>query len=182
MQIGNQIICEWCNKSFVRKKYSNKFTRFCSEECRDKCWQTKNTNYGRKWYEQHKDRYKKWGRETYERHKEEYRKKAREKYKLRKEKQRKYQQEIKLQALNIISKGRIYCENCGCKDIRVLEINHINGKTEEEKIKRKGGILLYHDIIRNRRKIDDLNILCTICNWAYFIKQKYNIDYKIEVK
>ena len=93
----------------------------------------------------------------------------------------------KLKALKIVGKGIIKCTNCGCDDIRILEINHINGggyKEYKEKRKYHGSrsSFLVNEIVMGRRKIDDLNILCHVCNHAYYIKLKYGIDYNIKLK
>jgi hypothetical protein len=34
---------------------------------------------------------------------------------------------LSIQALIIVGKGCIECTNCGCNNIRILEINHLNG-------------------------------------------------------
>lgn len=92
----------------------------------------------------------------------------------------------KLKALNIVGKGNLICSNCGCKDVRILEINHINGGgyKEYKNIRNKSSrtAILTNEIVMGRRTIDDLNILCHVCNHAYFVKLKYGIEYNIKLK
>lgn len=58
--------------------------------------------------------------------------------------------------------GGCLCRMCGNTDLRVLTINHKNGKTSKE-----GGLALQHAIKNGSRKIDDLEILCMNCNIIY---------------
>lgn len=106
-----------------------------------------------------------------------------------------YHQKRKLRALEIVGKGTVRCSNCGCSDIRILEINHINGSGYKEFLNSKhykkgknvnsqiGSRTTYTllNIINGTRKTDDLNILCHVCNHAHFIKLKYGIDYNIKL-
>ncbi len=62
------------------------------------------------------------------------------------------------------------CENCGEKDIRVLQINHLKGGGSEErkgKNRKRSSHKFYRDIVIGKRKLDDLNILCSNCNIIY---------------
>lgn len=58
--------------------------------------------------------------------------------------------------------GKCCC--CDCDDIRVLHINHKNGRPEKE---HKMGQGTYKAIIDGRRKTDDLDIRCANCNVIY---------------
>ena len=67
------------------------------------------------------------------------------------------------------------CANCGCDDPRFLEINHIKGGGNQEHKKRgkkvtRNMILLIH---LKKRGIEDLNILCKICNALDYLERKY---------
>jgi hypothetical protein len=89
---------------------------------------------------------------------------------------------LRMKALEIVGRGNIACSNCGCKDLRILEINHLNGrKRDEMKFGKIPTAAFYRNIVKGRRKINDLNILCKICNWAYFVKKKYGINFEIKV-
>ena len=57
--------------------------------------------------------------------------------------------------------GGALCRNCKIKDIRVLTINHKDGRTEETANER--GYNLYRAIAKGKRKTDDLEILCANC-------------------
>ena len=89
----------------------------------------------------------------YKKHKEEYRRKQRE-----------YSQRLRDEAIVKLG-GK--CAKCGITDIRVLQIDHINGGGERERTKgrRYQGILL--DI---RDKSEEYikqhyHLLCANCNW-----------------
>jgi hypothetical protein len=91
---------------------------------------------------------------------------------------------LRLKALIVVGKNNLKCSNCGCKDVRILEINHMNGNGSQEfkNIYRSNIKKFYTDIINSRRKIDDLNILCRVCNQAHFVKQRFGIDFDIKPK
>jgi predicted DNA-binding protein YlxM (UPF0122 family) len=81
----------------------------------------------------------------------------------------------KVKALNII--GGLKCTNCGCDKIRILKINHKNsGGTKE----RSGhfelyGSNFYRAIIIGKRKTDDLEVLCKLCNILHDIQMRFGI-------
>ena len=59
------------------------------------------------------------------------------------------------------------CERCGCKELKVLEINHKNGGGyKERKEKYRSPRELWMAIIRGERQIDDFDIKCKVCNVA----------------
>ena len=138
------------------------------------CWSSKeymkeySKVYGKKYYQKNKEKLKAYAKDYY--HKKdkgqvrEYSKLLREKY--------------RFLALQTIGKGIIICSKCGCKEIRLIEINHINGLIDRQE--RFRNVSFYKNIAKGIRKIDDLNLLCKVCNWAYSIEKKYGINYKIE--
>jgi len=65
------------------------------------------------------------------------------------------------------------CVKCGSNDIRVLQINHLNGggKTEYSARYGKDPETFYRNIMRKERSTSDLNVLCANCNWAYRYEQ-----------
>lgn len=79
---------------------------------------------------------------------------------------------MRRKALEIIN-GSPYlkCVKCGCSEYRLLEINHINGGGRQELISLRGENL-YALILRGKRKIDDLDIRCKLCNNLHFIELK----------
>ena len=76
-------------------------------------------------------------------------------------------------ALLLVGNGNVKCENCGCDDVRFLEINHKNGNGNKELQKGKMSNKFYWDITMLRRKTNDLNILCKVCNNLYALEMKY---------
>lgn len=74
-------------------------------------------------------------------------------------------------ALNVIGGGKIECVRCGCDDVRMLEINHKNGGGGKEM---KGNSQsFYRDIARLKRRCDDLELLCRVCNAHHFLETKF---------
>lgn len=58
------------------------------------------------------------------------------------------------------------CSKCGMTDMHLLNINHKNGNGRKERGKH-GTSILHQDILKGRREIDDLNLLCFNCNILY---------------
>jgi hypothetical protein len=74
----------------------------------------------------------------------------------------------RLRVLQIVGRGVLKCSRCGCDATELLEINHINGGGAQE-VKRKNTIF-YGKILRGERCIDDLNVLCKMCNILHYIE------------
>jgi hypothetical protein len=80
---------------------------------------------------------------------------------------------VRLTNFNIVSKNNPVCENCGCTDIRLLEINHKNGGGTKEREKGKSSAKFAWNIYMGRRNIDDLNLLCKVCNALHALEMKF---------
>lgn len=78
---------------------------------------------------------------------------------------------IHLRALGLVSRGRLMCCRCGCDDVSILQINHINGGGSREC--RTGTPSFYGRILSGRRTISDLNILCAVCNWLDHVERTH---------
>lgn len=100
-------------------------------------------------------------------------------YKEHREEIRKHQQERKLKALQKVSgQERPICVGCGCDDIRLLQINHINGGGSQEQ--KEVGSNFYARIVNGSRTVDGLNILCRPCDGVHYLRMKYgNIPIKV---
>lgn len=81
-------------------------------------------------------------------------------------------QKRKEEIIALYSNGEMCCSICGCDDIRVLEIDHINGNgnVDREKRKTSGNSGWYKEITTNKR--DDLRVLCRNCNWIHWHEKK----------
>jgi hypothetical protein len=90
--------------------------------------------------------------------------------KRRREKRR--DKRIRLKTLLLIGRGRLACEHCHCDDIKLLQINHIHGGGYKE-FKETGRSKFYLDIASGRRSVDDLNLLCVLCQWKDHYERKY---------
>lgn len=84
------------------------------------------------------------------------------------EKRKRWRGQAQIKALQIISNSlNPECERCGCPFIPILEIHHINGNGRKER-----GRTFWYAIISGKRKIDDLKVLCRVCNATDFAEKK----------
>ena len=74
-------------------------------------------------------------------------------------------------AMKVIGGGKVQCVRCGCNDQRLLEINHKTGGGGKE-MKGKSHAF-YISIARLKRKTDDLELLCRVCNAQHYLEMKY---------
>jgi len=63
------------------------------------------------------------------------------------------------------------CVKCGCTDLRVLEVNHIDGGGKTEYLS-KSNQAFYWKVFYGERTIDDLNVMCASCNALYEYERK----------
>ena len=79
---------------------------------------------------------------------------------------------MRVKALQMISGLEVpVCCNCGCDYFPFLEINHIHGGGNKE-YKVLKGENVYALVLRGKRKKEDLNILCRVCNSLHFLEMK----------
>lgn len=77
-------------------------------------------------------------------------------------------------ALRIVGRGKMECVSCGCSDLRILEINHINGGGRKEASNKRHAFI--RAIVLGERSIEDLNILCKVCNIEHYVKLRFGIS------
>lgn len=110
----------------------------------------------------------------YLKHPKEKREKARKYARTHRKEMREYKQKQRLSALQKVSGlQKPLCANCGCDYLPFLEINHINGGGGKEKRGFGRGDGLFRYIITGRRKVDDLNVLCKVCNSLHYLELKH---------
>lgn len=94
-----------------------------------------------------------------------------------------YNRRMRLKALQIVAGSeQPRCKKCDCTIINLLEINHLNhdGKIDYKPNGKLRAWEFYRNIVRGDRSVDDLNVLCKVCNIAYFASNKFNIgEWKI---
>lgn len=135
----------------------------------------KNRERSRRYRKEHPELVRARDREYYrhrvEKNPEEYRAKERERSKrYRKEHPEIYNARIlRINAMKKIS-NNLVCNRCGCGDLRILEINHINGGGTKEKRENGRGHIFHSYIISGKRSIDDLELLCKICNIHHYVE------------
>lgn len=86
----------------------------------------------------------------------------------------------KLKAMQIVSGlEKPKCKNCGCSDLRALEMNHKNlGGSKERRM--RGNQLLYGAIISGKRRTNDLDVLCRICNSKHYLEKKFDLHFEVK--
>ncbi len=91
-----------------------------------------------------------------------------------KEHSRKVREDLMRTVFALVSKSpHPSCTSCGCDDRRLLEINHKDGGGGKEMAKGKASMTFYRDIAMLRRPVDDLEILCRVCNALHYLETKY---------
>src|SRR3990167_1494667 len=79
----------------------------------------------------------------------------------------------RVRVLLLVGKKDIKCVRCGCDDSRLLEINHKNGEGKKDFGDGRYMREFYRKIIRLERRVEDLEILCRVCNARHYLELKY---------
>lgn len=89
------------------------------------------------------------------------------------------QERNRLSVLLKVGRGKVECVRCGCTERNILQINHKNfGGGKENRA--FGGSKLYTYIRVGKREIDDLELLCRVCNNAHYAESISGIVYTIK--
>jgi hypothetical protein len=67
------------------------------------------------------------------------------------------------------------CMNCGETDLRVLQVNHLNGGGSKENSKR-GARAVWADVIKGNR--EDVDVRCANCNILYDYERGIKTDHQ----
>ena len=87
------------------------------------------------------------------------------------EERRKWREQHKLVRERAMERlGGKQCVNCGCDEISILEINHINGGGRRA-LKIKQNRQLYRDIMNDKVDLNEYNILCRVCNALHYVQE-----------
>lgn len=131
----------------IRGRYS-----YCSQCCRDRINQ---------WRRENPEENKRLNKARYEKHKEKSKGTARKRWR-----------ELKVEVLTHYGGGRLVCTHCGCIDIRVLSIDHIEGGGLQHRntIKVHSGSGFYSWL----RKVGFPEGYQTLCMNCQFIKRAEN--------
>ena len=79
----------------------------------------------------------------------------------------------RLEAMNKI--GGAVCANCGCDEIYILEINHIQGDGYAERKKGIDKNKLVALINAGKADLTKYNVLCKVCNAQHYVKEVLKI-------
>lgn len=154
-----------------QKAYGEKYRDDHKEENKKymEKWREDNPEYDKKRRQNNKEKLRKAGREYHKNNRDKCNKAA-----------KKYKKRVRDTVLKMISGGNPHCVRCGCDDKRLLEINHKDGGGSKENQGGKKAQQFYWDIYMKRRKTDDLELLCRICNARHYLELKYGeLPYKI---
>ncbi len=134
------------------------------------------TQYTRDYRASHRDQDITTKRIYYENHAEKLRKYARD----YRERNRQRFEDERRNALLIVGRGKIECVKCGCDNVVLSEINHINGGGKAER-RVMSSQAIYRRIVDGRRTIKDLDLRCSICNLLHYLEIKYGkLPYEIK--
>lgn len=88
-----------------------------------------------------------------------------------------FRKKNRMKAFELIAGKDIHCNDCGCTNIDILEINHKVpiGRAWHEHYIASSGSELVSDIVKGRQKSNNFNLLCKICNIIHGLKYK-NLD------
>jgi hypothetical protein len=80
--------------------------------------------------------------------------------------------------LTILDRYGKYCATCGFEDIRALQLDHINGNGNEERVKVGGSTKFsgwrFYDYLIKQGLPDGYQILCANCNMIKQLKDTFN--------
>lgn len=86
---------------------------------------------------------------------------------------RNYRRGIKILVLQKVAKGGIIkCSQCRCDDVRLLEVDHVNGGGTKERLRFNSNTEYYKWILFHRN-IEDLAILCRLHNQLRALESLY---------
>ena len=71
--------------------------------------------------------------------------------------------------------GGAVCKLCGCNELSFLEFNHKNGGGAKE-IRENGYGSMMDMILTKKRKVDDLEVLCRVCNALDHLQRKNKLQ------
>jgi predicted RNA-binding Zn-ribbon protein involved in translation (DUF1610 family) len=158
-KLKSRVICKKCFRLFFNT--SKKISITCPN-CGDVIDARDRSAYAKRYYEKYPE-------------KAEQRKKKMQEYDTthKRERGKLMRERVRKVVLNVVSNNNPVCENCGCDDVRLLEVNHKNGGGNKELKFGKNTNAFAWDIYMGRRKTDDLNLLCRVCNALHYLELKY---------
>lgn len=81
---------------------------------------------------------------------------------------------LRRRVLAVVARGgSIVCASCGCNDIKLLEVNHVNGGGNREYQHGLRSMKFYYSIVKLERSVEDLNLLCKVCNARHALELRY---------
>jgi hypothetical protein len=90
-----------------------------------------------------------------------------------KRKWREQHQRVREKAIDRL--GERQCAECGCDELALLEINHINGGGRAA-AKVRSNRQLYRDIANSRVELSDYNVLCRVCNALHYVRDILGVE------
>lgn len=168
-------ICKLCGLKTYTKADLNLFTkdenspygrRNCCKKCTAKLtrkYYQKNKEkikrYNQKYRQEHKEELKEYHKKYRQEHKEKIKKRNKKYHQKHREKIIEWNQNRRKEVLDVMGGKCVYC---GCDRVEALQINHKYGGGRQDPA--GTGTRLIGAILHDRRKTDDLEIACYVCN------------------
>ncbi|CAN5336168.1 hypothetical protein BH10ACI3_BH10ACI3_19420 [soil metagenome] len=67
------------------------------------------------------------------------------------------------------------CAECGCDELRILEINHVHGGGRQE-LKATQNRQFYRAIVNDKVDLSAYNVLCRVCNALHYVRDVLGIN------
>lgn len=79
---------------------------------------------------------------------------------------------LRIKKAAMMKLGGVFCRKCKISDLRILTVNHINGRAgDERRGKMMSGLPFYRKILSGKRCTDDLEVLCYNCQVIHEYKR-----------
>lgn len=127
----------------------------------------KELSYSQKYYQEHKEKINETTRKWCQNNKEKHQAYVREYIKNHREYYKKYgnnsNKRVRTRLMNLLGAR---CNHCGLEDMRILQVDHINGGGLKELKHFKGTNQMYKYYVKNPTiALQKLQLLCPNCNW-----------------
>ena len=180
--------CRECGCEFKEKPKQKRRQIFCSGTCRLKNWEKNNPEKCK----QYQNNYLEKERKNHPKYccicgcilpKGKFRLCEKKECKTEKSKriQKKYRLEGRIEVMNLL--GGPFCVNCGCDNMKALEINHkYGGGCQDVKDCKSAGTRLIDAIYFGHKNLEDFEVTCRVCNALHYMGLKGLTGWKVTWK
>lgn len=181
---GLRVYCKQCEKQY-HESYYKKNRKKCRSSCRKSYRKMREDPEKLKKFKERKRRnLRRWRLNLTKEQRENMKRKKHNYYEANKERlwtnRRKRQRLLVLQKISGSQKPK--CTHCGCNVLEALQINHISPEDSTciSDGKKYGSYhMFYKAILEGRRKTNDLEVACRVCNARHYLEWKFGLKYQI---